>query len=76
MKCNCNDVEGLHTQQLSCSCPVLSVFQASSARCLLQYTKNLEDLRKYAEEDMDVAKRKDGLDWVNIDPAQLKPKLT
>ena len=42
---------------------------------MLQYTKSLEDLRKHAEEDMDVAKRKDGLEWVNVDPAQLKPKL-
>lgn len=43
---------------------------------LLQYAKTLEDLRSSAEEDMDQAKRKDGLDWVNIDPAQLKPKMT
>ncbi|KAL0036607.1 hypothetical protein WJX79_002489 [Trebouxia sp. C0005] len=41
-----------------------------------QYAKSLEDLRKAAEEDMDVAKRKDGLDWVNVDAAQLKPKMT
>ncbi|KAL0052635.1 hypothetical protein WJX82_005002 [Trebouxia sp. C0006] len=40
-----------------------------------QYAKSLEDLRKSAEEDMEVAKRKDGLDWVNVDPAQLKPKM-
>ena len=57
---------------LLCSLVVLGII----CQTLLQYTKNLEDLRKYAEEDMDVAKRKDGLDWVNIDPAQLKPKLT
>lgn len=43
---------------------------------LLQYAKTLDDLRTNAEEDMDQAKRKDGLDWVDIDPAQLKPKLT
>jgi len=42
---------------------------------VLQYAKSLEDLRRSAEEDMDVAKRKDGLDWVNVDPAQLKPKM-
>ncbi len=42
---------------------------------VLQYAKSLEDLRKSAEEDMEVAKRKDGLDWVNVDPAQLKPKM-
>ena len=43
---------------------------------MLQYAKSLEDLRKSAEEDMDVAKRKDGLDWVNVDATQLKPKMT
>lgn len=43
---------------------------------LEQYAKTLDDLRTNAEEDMDVAKRKDGLEWVDIDSAQLKPKLT
>ncbi len=61
-----------HSMDLSCK-------SNSVANCclhLLQYAKSLEDLRKSAEEDMDVAKRKDGLDWVNVDPAQLKPKMT
>lgn len=41
----------------------------------LQYKAQLDDLRAHAQEDMEVAKRKDGLDWVNVDPAELKPKF-
>lgn len=43
---------------------------------MLQYTQTLENLRKSAEEDMDAAKRRDGLEWVNVDASQLKAKLT
>ena len=60
-----------HSVDLSCQCSWIS----SYCSLVLQYAKSLEDLRKSAEEDMDVAKRKDGLDWVNVDPAQLKPKM-
>ena len=47
-----------------------------STPSLLQYTQTLDDLRKTAEEDMDAAKRRDGLEWVNVDASQLKAKLT
>lgn len=40
-----------------------------------QYKAQLDELKVQAQEDMEVAKRKDGLDWVNVDPAQLKPKF-
>lgn len=42
----------------------------------MQYKAQLDELRAQAQEDMDVAKRKDGLDWVTVDPAELKPKFT
>ena len=43
---------------------------------LLQYTDSINDLRASAVEEMEAAKRKDGLEWVKVDLSQLKPKLT
>lgn len=41
-----------------------------------QYTDSINDLRTSAVEEMEAAKRKDGLEWVKVDLSQLKPKLT
>ena len=43
---------------------------------LLQYTQSINDLRESAAEEMEAAKRKDGLEWVKVDLSELKPKLT
>ena len=57
-----------------CLCDLFITCSAKPALSL-QYKAQLDELRTTAQEDMEVAKRKDGLDWVNIDPAQLKPKF-
>ena len=61
---------------LKCEAGIRHETPLTSCHCLLQYKAQLDELRTQAQEDMEVAKRKDGLDWVNVDPAQLKPKFT
>ena len=43
-------------------------------RCA-QYKTELDKIKEQALEKMDIAKRRDGLDFVQIDLASLKPKL-
>ena len=38
----------------------------------MQYKEQLEDLKTKAAEDMDSVKRKDHLDFVNVDPSNLR----
>ena len=38
----------------------------------MQYTEQLATLKTKAAEDMETVKRKDGLEFVTIDPATLK----
>ncbi len=41
----------------------------------LQYKESLHELRQKAAEEMETAKRRDHLEWVNVDPASIKPKI-
>ena len=42
---------------------------------VLQYKQQLAKIRQTAIDDMDAVKRRDGLDFVNVDPANIKFKL-
>ena len=46
----------------------------STVRCV-QYKTELDKIKEQAIEKMDIAKRRDDLDFVQIDLASLKPKL-
>jgi hypothetical protein len=40
-----------------------------------QYTEQLKDLRQAAEDDIEVAKRRDGLEDLQVDITSIKPKF-
>ena len=41
----------------------------------MQYKQQLSSIRQKAIEDMDVVKRRDGLEFVNVDPAKINFRL-
>ena len=53
-----------------------SVLEAHKVRLVLQYAKQLRQLRESAQEEIDLAKRRDGLEGINVDVTQIKPKFT
>ena len=42
---------------------------------LLQYKAQLSEIKENAIETMETAKRRDGLEFIDVDVASLKPKL-
>lgn len=42
---------------------------------LVQYKTQLEKIKEQARETMEAAKRRDGLDFVEVDVSKLRPKL-
>ncbi len=41
----------------------------------MQYKLQLENIKEQAVETMEAAKRRDGLDFIEVDVAKLQPKL-
>ena len=41
----------------------------------MQYTEQLKELRQAAEDDIEVAKRRDGLEDMKVDITSIKPKF-
>ena len=46
-----------------------------TARLCVQYKQQLAKIRQTAIDDMDKVKRRDGLEFINVDPASIKFKL-
>lgn len=61
----------MHHSCMRNAAPTLSLI----ALLLLQYKLQLSRIRQKAIDDMDVVKRRDGLDFVNVDPAKINFKL-
>ncbi len=43
--------------------------------CVLQYKNQLDKIKEQAQETMDAAKRREGLEFIEVDVAKLQPKL-
>ena len=49
--------------------------QFDQSFCVAQYTEQLKELRQAAEDDIEVAKRRDGLEDMKVDITSIKPKF-
>lgn len=46
-----------------------------SAACVLQYKTQLDKIKEQAVSTMEAAKRREGLDFIEVDVSKLQPKL-